>query len=102
MVDQELVVALLGSLQACASVLLTMIYGVLARKLKLLQETSINESSALGVKLFLPALVLVKLGQELHLQNALNYVPILGMKDLQRLCDMRSIRPKQRQANFIV
>jgi hypothetical protein len=34
--------------------------------------------SGLGVKLFLPALIVVNLGHHLHLDTALNYIPILG------------------------
>lgn len=70
---------LIGALQACVSVLLTMSYGVLARRLKLIQEQSINDMGALGVKLFLPALLIINLGKQLHLGSAMNYLPVLGI-----------------------
>lgn len=74
----SLVVSFLGALQACVSVLLTLSYGVAARKFGLIQRSSIHDVSALGVKVLLPALILVHLGEQLQLDNALNYVPVLG------------------------
>lgn len=68
----------LGALQACVCVLLTMCYGVVARRLRLIHDATINDMSGLAVKLFLPALIVVHLGQQLHLGTALNYVPVLG------------------------
>lgn len=68
----------LGALQACVCVLLTMSYGVVARRLRLIHDATINDMSGLAVKLFLPALIVVHLGQQLHLGTALNYVPVLG------------------------
>lgn len=78
MSDSGIIPSLLGALQACVSVLLTMSYGVVARQLRLIQETSINDMGALGVRLFLPALLIVNLGKQLHLGSAMNYVPVLG------------------------
>lgn len=69
----------LGALQACVCVLLTMCYGVVARRLRLIHDATINDMSGLAVKLFLPALIVVHLGQQLHLGTALNYVPVLGI-----------------------
>ncbi|BCS25111.1 Auxin Efflux Carrier superfamily [Aspergillus puulaauensis] len=73
----SLVVSFLGALQACVSVLLTLSYGVAARKFGLIQRSSIHDVSGLGVKVLLPALILVHLGEQLQLDNALNYVPVL-------------------------
>jgi hypothetical protein len=72
------VAPLLGALQACVSVLLTMSYGLIARRLRLIQETSINDMGALGVKVFMPALLIINLGKQLHLGSAMNYIPVLG------------------------
>jgi hypothetical protein len=69
---------LLGALQACVSVLLTLLWGVWARKLRLMKEESIKDMSGLGVKVFLPALIVVNLGSQLHLDTGLNYIPVLG------------------------
>lgn len=78
MVDQGLAAPFLGALQACVSVLLTMCYGVTARRLRLIHEATINDMAGLGVKLFLPALIVVNLGNHLDLGTAWNYVPVLG------------------------
>ncbi|GAD92014.1 Auxin Efflux Carrier superfamily [Paecilomyces variotii No. 5] len=67
----------LGALQACVSVLLTLFWGLAARKMKLLKEQSINDLSGLGVKVFLPALLVVNLGSQLHLDTGLDYIPVL-------------------------
>ena len=80
----DLLPPLLGALQACVSVLLTMCYGAMARRLRLIQETSINDIGALGVKLFLPALLIINLGKQLHLGSAMNYVPVLGLSPRSR------------------
>lgn len=78
MADGGIVVPLVGALQACVSVLLTMSYGVAAQRLRLIQESSINDMAGLGVKLFLPALIIINLGEQLQLGNALNYIPVLS------------------------
>ena len=46
--------------------------------LRLIQESSINDMAGLGVKLFLPALIIINLGEQLQLGNALNYIPVLS------------------------
>jgi predicted permease len=79
MANGGVVTPLLGALQACVSVLLTMSYGVAAQRLRLIQESSINDMAGLGVKLFLPALIVINLGEQLQLGNALNYLPVLGI-----------------------
>jgi hypothetical protein len=76
--DDGLLPPFMGALKACVSVLLTMCYGVAARRLSLIHDTTINDMSALGVKLFLPALIVVNLGKELHIGTAMNYLPVLG------------------------
>lgn len=55
-----------------------MSYGLIARRLRLIQETSINDMGALGVKVFMPALLIINLGKQLHLGSAMNYIPVLG------------------------
>ncbi|KAJ5803796.1 uncharacterized protein N7518_000099 [Penicillium psychrosexuale] len=52
-------------------------YGFAARRLHLLQETTINDMLGLGMKLLLPALLIVNLGEQLHLQTAMNYIPVI-------------------------
>ncbi|KAI9373524.1 hypothetical protein BJX61DRAFT_378531 [Aspergillus egyptiacus] len=73
----DVITPFLGALQACVSVLLTLSYGVIIRQLGLIQKTSIHDVSGLGVKVLLPALILVHLGEQLNLDNAMNYIPVL-------------------------
>lgn len=72
------VAPLLGALQACVSVLLTICYGVAAQRVQLIHKSSIEDMAGLGVKVLLPALTLVRLGEQLHAGNVLNYVPVLS------------------------
>jgi hypothetical protein len=78
MAQGSLLTSFLGALQACVSVLLTLGYGVLTRHFGLIQTSSIHDVSGLGVKVFLPALILVHLGEQLKSDNAMNYLPVLG------------------------
>ncbi|EED17816.1 Auxin Efflux Carrier superfamily [Talaromyces stipitatus ATCC 10500] len=71
-----LVQPFLGALQACTSVLLTLLYGVITRQANLINDDTINQMSAICVKIFLPALILVKLGSELSLEIASHYIPV--------------------------
>lgn len=75
----ELVVPFLGALQAAFSVLLTIWYGVLAAQFKLLSKKTAQEVSALCVKMLLPALLVVKIGDELQQGTIMRYVPVLRM-----------------------
>lgn len=76
--SKGLVQPFLGALQACISVLLTLLYGVITRHVSLINDETIDQMSGICVKIFLPALILVKLGSELSLDIALHYVPVLG------------------------
>ena len=67
-----------GALQASLSVLLVIFYGVVAAQLDLIDNASAKKVSQLSVKLFLPFLLITKVGKELSLQNVVNYAPILG------------------------
>lgn len=59
------------------SVLLVIFYGGLAARWKLLDGSSGKAISKVCVKLFLPALLLTKIGSELHARSAHRYVIIL-------------------------
>lgn len=76
--NKGLVQPFLGALQACTSVLLTLLYGVVTRQANLINDETINEMSGICVKIFLPALILVKLGSELSLDIASHYIPVFG------------------------
>lgn len=67
-----------GAIQASASVLLTIFYGVIAAQTKLLSVETGRQISEICIKMFLPALLIVNLGSQIEIDNAVLYVPILG------------------------
>lgn len=74
----ELVVPFLGAIQAAFSVLLTIAFGVVAAQCNLLSVKATKEVSKLCVRMFLPALLIYKIGSNLHQDTGLRYVPVLG------------------------
>ncbi|KAJ5323390.1 Auxin efflux carrier [Penicillium atrosanguineum] len=60
-------------MQGCLSRSLVLFKHAIARGLRLIHDATINDFSGLGVKLLLPALIVVNLGQQDHLSTALNY-----------------------------
>lgn len=68
----------LGSLQASLAVLLTISYGVIASRANLLKVVSARDISKVCVRLFLPALLITNIGDELGAGKIGRYVPILG------------------------
>ncbi|KAL4944653.1 hypothetical protein BDV06DRAFT_186754 [Aspergillus oleicola] len=96
----SLLTSFLGALQACVSVLLTLSYGAGARKLGLIQRSSIHDVSSLGVKVLLPALILVHLGEQLQLGNVLNYVPVLVWSTLYTLTSIALARLASKVLNL--
>jgi auxin efflux carrier family protein len=77
MTPAGLVSSFLAAIQASLSVLLVIFYGILAAKFKLLDSSSGKAISKVCVKMFLPALLLTKIGSELHLGSANRYLIIL-------------------------
>jgi len=73
----ELAIPFVGAIQAAVSVLLTIFYGVLAAQYNLLSGKAAKEVSNLCVRMFLPALLIYKVGSELQQGTAIRYVPIL-------------------------
>ena len=67
----------LAAIQASLSVLLVILYGGLAAHFKLLESPVASKISKLCVKIFLPALLFVQIGSELHIESAHRYVIIL-------------------------
>ncbi|KEF55972.1 uncharacterized protein A1O9_07552 [Exophiala aquamarina CBS 119918] len=67
----------LGALQASLSVLLVIFYGVIASQYKLLDGPSAKKISAACVRLFLPALLITRVGSELQAGTGTRYIPIL-------------------------
>ena len=80
--SSSLLSSFLGALQASLSVLLVISYGVLATQFDLLDKASAKKISTVCVRLFLPALLITKVGKELEISNVLSYVAILGMSTL--------------------
>ena len=74
----------LGALQASVSMLLVIFYGVVATQFKLLDKGSATKISTVCVRLFLPALLITKVGSELHADRGTRYIPILSTSSAQR------------------
>ncbi|KAF2249926.1 hypothetical protein BU26DRAFT_518432 [Trematosphaeria pertusa] len=73
----SLVTSFVAALQASLSVLLVISYGGIAARLGLLDGKNGKAISKICVKMFLPALLLVKLGSEMHPGSAHRYLIIL-------------------------
>ncbi|KAH6659667.1 auxin efflux carrier [Truncatella angustata] len=67
----------LAAIQASLSVLLVIFYGVVAAKLNILDAKSTKAISKICVRVFLPALLITKLGSEVDLDSIGNYGRIL-------------------------
>ena len=63
---ESIIVPFLGALQASVAVLLTIFFGVIAAQFNLISEASAKDVSKACVKLFLPALLIVNVGSQLH------------------------------------
>ena len=74
----ELLVPFSGAIQASFSVLLTILFGVIAAQCNLLSVNAAKEVSKLCVRMFLPALLIYKIGSNLHQETAVRYVPVLS------------------------
>ena len=68
--------SLLAAVQASLSVLLVIFYGMIAARFKLLDGASGKSISKVCVKMFLPALLITKIGSELHAGSASRYLTI--------------------------
>ena len=79
MSSSEIMVPLVGAIQASISVLLTILFGVVASQFNLLSTNAAKEVSRLTVRLMLPALLIYKVGSEVQQGTAMRYVPILCM-----------------------
>ena len=74
----EILASFLGALQASLSVLLVILYGVIAAQFDILKIESTKQISSLCVRIFLPALLITKVGSQLHADTGIRYVPILS------------------------
>ena len=82
-----LLISFFGAVQASISALLTVAVGVAAAQWGLLGSESSKQISRTCINLFLPLLLISNLGEELHLDAALRYIPILSK------CRVHSILP---------
>ncbi|PVH95351.1 hypothetical protein DM02DRAFT_537526 [Periconia macrospinosa] len=74
--SSELIVPFVGAIQASISVVLTIVFGVIAAQCNLLSVNAAKEVSRLCCHMFLPALLTYKIGSNLHQNTAARYVPI--------------------------
>lgn len=77
MAPTGLLSSFLAAVQASLSVLLVIFYGALIARFKLLDSSTGRTLSKVCVKVFLPALLLTKIGSELHSGSAHRYLIIL-------------------------
>ncbi|KAI4719866.1 membrane transporter [Aureobasidium sp. EXF-10727] len=75
-VKENFVIPFTGALQASLAVLLTIFYGVIAAQFNLLTEKSAKDISKACVRLFLPALLIVNVGQQLSLESGTKYLAV--------------------------
>ncbi len=78
MASGSLLTSFLGALQASVAALLTIFYGVPAAQFGLVRGSSTKDISNLCVRMFMPALLMTNVGEQLELDTATRYVPILG------------------------
>ncbi|KAF2998264.1 hypothetical protein E8E13_006563 [Curvularia kusanoi] len=77
MVLNGLLASFVAAVQASLSVLLVISYGAIAARLGLLNASNGKAISKICVKMFLPALLLVQIGSELHQGSAKRYLIVL-------------------------
>lgn len=72
----EILTSFLGAIQASLSVLLVIFYDVVAAQFDILKGDSTKQISTLCVRMFLPALLIAKIGSQLHADTGIRYVPV--------------------------
>lgn len=77
-----------GALQASVSVLLVIFFGVLASQFNLIDNASAKKVSQVSVKMFLPLLLITKVGEQLSISNIRSYGPILIWSVLYNVVSM--------------
>jgi predicted permease len=77
MASGSFVQSFLAAIQASLSVLLVMFYGCVAAKLKLIDRQNTTAISKICVRVFLPALLITKVGSELKAESVNRYLVIL-------------------------
>ncbi|KAJ6481040.1 auxin efflux carrier [Mycena sanguinolenta] len=77
MVESGLLETFLAAIQASLSVLLVMLYGGIAAWMNILTPANTKAVSKICVRMFLPALLITKIGSELHSGSAGRYAIVL-------------------------
>ncbi|KAK4238761.1 auxin efflux carrier [Achaetomium macrosporum] len=77
MAETGLLQSFLAAVQASLSVLLVMLYGGVAAHFRMIDRANTKAISKICVRMFLPALLITKLGAELRAESAPRYVSIL-------------------------
>ncbi|KAF8459071.1 auxin efflux carrier [Terfezia claveryi] len=77
MSSTPLTMSFIGALQASLSVLLTLVYGLIAARYQLLKESSAKDVSKLCVNMFLPMLIVTNVGSQIDLDTLKRYYPIM-------------------------
>lgn len=77
MSSAPLTMSFIGALQASLSVLLTLLYGLIAAKYQFLKESSAKDVSKLCVNMFLPMLIVTNVGSQIDLNSLKRYYPIM-------------------------
>lgn len=78
MASAGLLQSFLAAIQASLSVLLVMSYGGIAARMKLIDRANTKPISKICVRMFLPALLITKVGSELHAESSHRYLVILA------------------------
>lgn len=88
---ENFVVPFLGALQASIAVLLTISYGVIAAQFNLVSQASAKDISKACVRLFLPALLIVNVGSQLHLDTVRSIPASADRTKAMLICDYRPL-----------
>lgn len=75
--QNSILTSFIGALQGSVSVLLTITYGIIAGHFKLIKDSSAKDISRLCVKLLQPALLIINVGSEVHVETLRRYFPII-------------------------
>ncbi|KAH8827951.1 hypothetical protein DL96DRAFT_1128072 [Flagelloscypha sp. PMI_526] len=76
--DSSLITSIIGAFQASLSVLVVVFYGVLLSHFHVVSPMGAKEVSKACVRVFLPALLIYDLGNQLHKGNTSNYAIIIA------------------------
>jgi len=73
--EEDILVPLLGAVQASVAVLLTISFGVIAAQFNLLSQSTAKDISKTCVRIFLPALLIVNVGSQVSQDTVSAFLP---------------------------